>query len=127
MDGGAPFAGGLTLPACLAFLAAERRWVGWRRATRKGRPTPPPRRVAGGRAGGYAKNDDPSTWATLDEALAALDAGGDDGIGLQLLGLKCLAANDLDDVHDAETGALLPWAARLTSQIPARVHRRNRR
>ncbi|MDF2235767.1 phage/plasmid primase, P4 family [Albimonas sp. CAU 1670] len=121
MDGGAPFAGGFTLPECLAFLAPERRWVGWRWETRKGRATKPPRRVGDGRDGGYAKNDDPSTWATLDEALAALDAGGLDGIGLQLLDLKGLAAIDLDDVRGAETGALLPWAARLAETPGAYV------
>jgi primase-polymerase (primpol)-like protein len=58
-------------------------------------------------------NNDPATWATLAEALRAVDADGLEGIGLQLLGLKGIGAIDLDDVRDPLSGEILPWAVQL--------------
>jgi hypothetical protein len=102
------------IPNCLNHLAEQRRWVGWRWEEReRKKPTKPPRTVRGGRVNGYARNDDPVTWATLAEAEAARAAGEVEGIGLQLLGLEGFAALDLDDVRDPETGAVLPWAEEL--------------
>ena len=76
------------IPACLRPVEAKRRWCGWRWEQRGGKWDKPPRTVIGGRANGYAKSDDPDTWATFAEAKAALDAGGVAGIGLQLLNLR---------------------------------------
>jgi putative DNA primase/helicase len=110
---GIGFAG---LLGCLARLAGERRWVGWRWETREsGKPTKPPRTVIGGRANGFARNDDPATWATFEDARAAQAAGGVEGVGLQILDLKRFAAIDLDDVRN-EAGELLPWAADLIAR-----------
>ena len=61
----------------------------------------------------YARNDDPETWATLDEIEAARRSQRFDGVGLQLLDLKGFAALDLDKVRDHDTGAVLPWAKEL--------------
>jgi hypothetical protein len=103
------------IPGCLAPLAGQRRWVGWRWEARgSGKPTKPPRTVIGGRANGYAKNDDPATWATFDEAHAAQAAGGVEGVGLQILNLKRFVAIDLDNVRNE--GELLPWAADLIAR-----------
>jgi hypothetical protein len=106
----------MNAPSCLNHLAEQPRWVGWRWETVKGRRTKPPRTVLGGRANGHALNNDPTTWATLAEANAALAADGLDGVGLQLLDLEGFAAVDLDDVRDPETGSLLPWAADLIAK-----------
>ena len=101
------------LPRILRSDESARRWVGWRWELRGGKWDKPPRTVIGGRANGYAKSDDPSTWATFAEAKAALDAGGMSGVGLQLLDLPRLAAIDLDDVRNPDTGEILPWARDL--------------
>ncbi|MEI8180518.1 DUF5906 domain-containing protein [Aestuariivirga sp.] len=63
--------------------------------------------------GKLAKNNDPSTWATYDEVIAALKQGRGDGIGLMLPGCPEMIAYDLDDCRNAETGELQPWAQEL--------------
>ena len=62
-----------------------------------------------------AKSNDPSTWGTYEEALAALSAGLGDGIGFMLLDSE-VAAADLDHVRNALNGELLDWAARLCDE-----------
>ena len=57
--------GFVAIPACLRPVEATRRWVGWRWEQRGDKWDKPPRIVIGGRANGYAKSDDPDTWATL--------------------------------------------------------------
>ena len=102
----------LAFPACLKPYAKEKRWVVWAWETRKGKPTKPPFKTFGGVRGGYASNDNPNTWASLEDALKALNQDHVCGIGLQLLGLKGFAALDLDNVRTAE-GHLIPWAQQL--------------
>ena len=106
----------LPLPICLRHLSDEPRWVAWRWVMRNGKRTKPPISVVGGRECGYARNDDPATWATVAEASEAMQCGHLDGIGLQLLGLMEFAAVDLDDVRNPETGQIKPWAGDLVTR-----------
>jgi putative DNA primase/helicase len=57
----------------------------------------------------YAKNNDPATWGTYQEALACVLAGQADGIGVNLLNSN-LGALDLDHCRDSETGTIARWA-----------------
>jgi len=98
------------IPQSLVEIAPGNRWVVWTWEARKGKPTKPPRMVKMGRPVGYAHNDKPATWTSLQAAQEAAQYA--DGIGLQLLGLEGFCALDLDDVRDAK-GVLFPWAADL--------------
>jgi RecA-family ATPase len=99
-----------TLPA-LEPLTRLPRWVCWRWVwvEGKGKWTKPPYQTSGR----YAQNDNPKTWSDFDRVWSALEKF--DGIGFNLKGLgsKELAAIDLDRVRDAETGKILPWAAKV--------------
>ena len=59
-------------------------WVLWRYEERDGKQTKVPRT----RHGGFAKSNDPSTWASFTEVRTAYERGGYDGVGL------CLAPGD---------------------------------
>ncbi len=108
-------------PAPLGQLAVYKkdRWVTWRQEARPtkigepGKPTKVPY-TPGTRT--RAKADDPSTWRSHAEAVAA-DAlrptSRMGGIGIELGDLDngtFLGGLDLDTCRDAETGAITPWA-----------------
>ena len=59
-----------------------------------------------------AKSNDPSTWGSYQDALAAVAAGQADGIGVMLLPGE-VAAADLDQCRDPVTGKISGWAMRL--------------
>jgi hypothetical protein len=74
--------------------------------------------------GGMAKSNDPSTWTTFPDALAACEACRFDGLGVMLgaldevpedlakfgaTGLVLIGA-DCDDVRDPDSGEVEPWA-----------------
>jgi hypothetical protein len=108
------------IPECLQGLRDEKRWVVWRYEERKNKNgelafTKPPLKAHGGTVGKYASNNDPNTWATLDEAIAAHATGRCDGVGLQLLGLEGFAAIDLDDVRDSR-GDYSNWAGEIITR-----------
>ena len=104
-----------TMTAAFDDLANSRRWLFWRSEQRGSKPTKVPYACSGG----YAKVDDPSTWATRDEAEAAArrfingtDGGtgivlGDVGNDLHLCGL------DLDS--SVSDGLIADWAAEILS------------
>jgi predicted P-loop ATPase len=104
------------LPKALERFLGMRRWVMWRWEPRTNNKTgevkwtkPPyqcrlPRKLA--------KSNDPSTWGSYEEALAALSAGLGDGIGIMLKDSE-IAAADLDHVRNEQTGELLDWAEAL--------------
>lgn len=101
------------VPQSLVDIAPGDRWVVWKWENRKNKngevkPTKPPFMVKLGRPCGYASNDKPETWTSLQTALDAAQHA--DGIGLQLLGLEGVAAIDLDDVRNPD-GSFQPWAA----------------
>jgi len=104
------------LPVALQWLTKQRRWVVWRWVPRitpktgKVKWTKPPYQPANPSL--PARSNDPSTWESYQEALAAVAAGQADGIGVMLLAGE-LAAADLDGCRDPATRKLSGWAMRL--------------
>lgn len=91
-------------------LKARRAWVCWRLVTRDGKATKLPVNPATGR---NAKSNDPRTWATFAEALAA--APRFDGVGIMFSDGLC--GCDLDHCRDPKTGELEPWAAEVVAEL----------
>ena len=90
------------LSTALQPLTGEPRWMVWSwewRTTNsgKGKWTKPPRQARDPKYN--ARSNDPSTWGTYDDALAAVQRGNADGIGYALLG-SGIGAIDLDHVLD---------------------------
>jgi hypothetical protein len=95
------------VPECLRRL---KRWVLWRWKKRKGSWDKPPLQLDGS----FASVDDPSTWTTFDDALAAHLRSEFDGIGF-VLGYVAeedvtYTGVDLDDCRDPLTGEVSEWA-----------------
>jgi len=94
------------LPEGLAELIARKQWVCWRFEEREGKTTKVP----------YQPNDKPAsttkrgTWSTYADCVAAMAAGGFDGIGYVFA--RGYIAIDLDDVIDAQ-GQVVDWALAL--------------
>jgi hypothetical protein len=106
------------LPAALIPLTGHRRWVVWRWEWRedksdKGRWTKPPRMAHDPRR--YAKTNDPTTWGSYADAVAAVAAREADGIGYMLL-MSDIVAADLDHSRNPETGDIDPWAEELIAE-----------
>jgi len=107
----------LQLPAALQEYADQRVWVLWKyKKLKSGKYTKPPYQPNDKKA----KPNDPSTWVTFAEALAAYERGGFDGIGICLLNID-LGGFDCDDCRNAETGALEPAAQRLIERASTYV------
>src|SRR6516162_9451363 len=98
------------LPKALQPLTAEKRWVVWPWELRKSKWTKPPRQARNPKCN--ARSNDPTTWASYADAVAAVVAGNADGIGYMLQNSQ-IAAADLDHIRDAQTGELAGWAQRL--------------
>lgn len=104
--GASPSAG--NLPAPLAPLVAERRWLVWKWETNeKGKLTKVPYR--GIDPTRKAASDNSATWCDYGTAAAAVAAGQAHGIGFALMGSE-FAAFDIDDCRDRETHEIAPWA-----------------
>jgi hypothetical protein len=103
------------LPAALAPLTEQKRWVvwSWEVTKKSGKWTKTPFRA--NNPCYKAKTNDPNTWATYPEALKAVNAGNADGIGYTLLGAE-VGAGDFDHAKDAATGTIEPWAEQLTAE-----------
>src|SRR6516164_11551442 len=106
------------LPKALCHLLKQKRWVIWRwKEMRKKNGelgwTKPP--FQAGRPGFPAKSNDPNTWGSYEEAIAAVKAGDAHGIGFMLKDSE-VAAVDLDHVRDAVTGELVDWAKALCDE-----------
>jgi putative DNA primase/helicase len=106
-------------------LTVLHRWVGWRYEYRdgaNGRPgkwTKVPRNC---RTGAAASSTEEGTWSTFEEAVAAYERGGLDGIGITLA--PPLVGVDLDHVLDRETGAIVvPEAARIVQALESYTER----
>ena len=76
-------------------------WVTWRAERQGGRMVKPPYSP---RTGHRASCSNPATWASFEEALAALEEGTYDGIGFQLT--PPFVGIDLDACRDPETGII---------------------
>jgi putative DNA primase/helicase len=100
------------LPAALTPLIECPHWVIWRwEFTETGERTKVPYQA---RAPRYkASTNKVSTWATFEEAVAALRFA--DGIGFVLTDSE-FAAFDIDDCRNAQTGVIHPWASNLMAQ-----------
>jgi putative DNA primase/helicase len=103
----------ITLPAALAELKEQRRWVCWKYETRGGNKTKvpyQPNRV-------NASSTDDSTWSAFDAVASAYASGGKffDGVGFVLTDSD-LAAFDLDHCRDPATGEIQTWAAELVAR-----------
>jgi hypothetical protein len=111
------FAGDLgALPEALAPLIKLPRWVVWRWEWKKGNWTKPPYQTRDPKRN--AKNNDPSTWGTYEEALAQVENGKADGIGFNLLDGD-YGAEDLDKCRDPETETIAEWAQQHVARAPA--------
>lgn len=76
-------------------LRAEPRWVCWRRETRNGKTTKLPVDAHTGR---MAKSTDPATWASFEEAVAAVGRWRCDGVGFVFGPDRAFTGLDLDHV-----------------------------
>src|SRR5215469_16238401 len=97
------------LPLALAPRTQEKRWCVWRWTWRpeQGRWDKPPLQAHNPAIS--AKSNDPATWGSYAEAVAAVAAGDADGIGYMLAGGD-LGAVDLDHCYDRNTGKIESWA-----------------
>ena len=86
-----------------AELKAEARWVCWRREERGDKATKLPVCAANGR---MAKSTDPATWATFEDAVAAVGRWRCDGVGFVFGPDRAYTGLDLD--HVIEGGVLDP-------------------
>jgi predicted P-loop ATPase len=95
-------------------LLALRNWVNWRWAQIKNKDaTSKWTKVPYQPDGHKAKNNDPATWSSYDEVIAAV--AGFDGIGFCILNSK-MGAFDIDHCRDPITEAIDPWAAQLVER-----------
>ncbi len=100
------------LPAALQPLTKVKRWVIWRfefDAKRRLWSKVPYQAVFWRE---LAKNDNPRTWATYQNALSAYHDRHADGIGYCLME-DDIAAADLDHCRDVVNGTVCPWATTL--------------
>ncbi|MBN8964591.1 MAG: hypothetical protein J0H89_04250 [Rhizobiales bacterium] len=87
-------------------------WVTWRwvRNAKTGKWTKVPFQPNGAKA----KSNDPGTWTALGAALKAVNRF--DGVGFCLFNTE-IAAFDLDDCRDPDTGMISPWARELVARV----------
>ena len=78
-----------------AKLKTEARWVCWRREERGGKTTKLP---VDARTGRMAKSTGPTTWATFEDAVAAVGRRRCDGVGLVFGPDRAYTGFDLDHV-----------------------------
>jgi putative DNA primase/helicase len=99
-------------------LVCRHRWVAWRYVRRGGKWTKAPIMATTGAA---ASSTDPETWAPFEDAVAAYDRGGVDGIG-SVLG-DGVTGVDLDGCVDPTTGGLAPWAEAIVARLGSYTER----
>jgi hypothetical protein len=112
------------LPAALAPLTLEKRWVVWPwelRSSKNGQPkwTKPPRQAGDPKRD--ARSNDPATWGSYEDAVAAVAAGNADGIGYMLKG-STTGAIDLDHCVERDSAKLDLWAERLHEESGGAYH-----
>src|SRR5215475_7250569 len=100
----------IVLPAALAPLIKQQRWVVWKWvADKTGKATKPPFQARAPHK--HASSTDPATWCDLDTAMTAYCAHKADGIGYALNGGE-VGAFDIDHCIDT-AGDVHPWAQAL--------------
>ena len=98
----------IRVEAIPAELRARQAWVAYRKEGPKKVPY-------NSRTGRWASCSDPETWGTFEEALAAYQDGGYDGIGFQLT--EPFVGVDLDGCRDPETGFIDDGALAIIEQL----------
>ena len=111
------------LPPALQPLTAQPRWLVWRweeRTTKDGKQkwTKPPYQAR--YPFQHAKSDDPDTWGSHQDAVAAMQAGHADGIGYALMN-SGIGAIDLDHCvgpasNELEDNELEDWARQILTE-----------
>lgn len=109
-----PTALALDPSAIPAELKERRQWVCWRYERRDGKWTKPP---INPRTGGFAKNDDASTWSTFEEALALHQDGQANGVGYVFTAEDPYTGVDLDDCVDPEALSLSAAAKEVINRL----------
>ena len=69
------------------------------------------------RTGRYAKVNNPKTWGTFEEAVAAYCAGMGDGIGFVFTAEDPYVGIDLDECRNPQTGHLEAWAQDIVERL----------
>jgi len=99
------------VPACLRERA---QWVCWEYVERDGKWTKCPISPT---KGGKASSTDPATWGTFDQAIAACQAAGLEGVGFVFSADDPFAGVDLDKCIDQTTGLPKPWARTILDRL----------
>jgi putative DNA primase/helicase len=103
------------LTASIADVLKERdQWAAWRWEERGGKWTKPPIDPARGR---YARNNDPDTWGSFEEALRRMREDRLPGIGFIFHPDDGLAGVDLDGCRDPGTGEVEVWALEIVGGL----------
>ena len=91
-------------------------WVCWKYEDRgDDKPTKPP---INPQTGEYSKSSDRSTWTSHEDAVAYADSHDEiEGVGVMMPKETVLAAIDIDDARDAETGETYQWAWDVIQKI----------
>jgi putative DNA primase/helicase len=96
-----------------AELTSREQWVLWRWEKRKGKWNKPPYQPSGS----PAKSNDPATWVSFREAVAAFENGYFHGVGFVLTDNDPYAMADLDHCRDSASGSVKAWAAEIVDQL----------
>nr|WP_314638676.1 hypothetical protein [uncultured Olsenella sp.] len=96
----------MSVPKALSSLLDMAVWVAWDGSSGRKVPKSP--------RGGVAAVNDPYTWGTYEEALAAAESNGYSGVGIMLTG--GLVGIDLDGAV-SEDGEVLPWAREIIDGV----------
>lgn len=100
-------------------LKERPQWVNWRweqrvnKLTGELKRTKPPYQPSGT----HAESDNPKTWVSFAECLAAYQRGGFNGIGYVITKEDGLVGVDLDHCRDQETGIIAPWALSIVERL----------
>ena len=101
-----------------AELIALPQWVCWRYEERNGKTTKAPINAKSNGRLIHAKSNDPATWASHAEAMAACERHPElAGVGFCFAPDDGLTGIDLDHVIDPETGELKPEAAEILERF----------
>jgi putative DNA primase/helicase len=95
-------------------LTERPQWVCWRYEEREDKMTKVPYAATGWRA----SSTDPTTWSTFDEALAAQQKRGYDGIGFVFSDADPYCGIDLDKCRNPKTGKISAWATKILERVP---------
>jgi putative DNA primase/helicase len=100
-------------------LKTRPQWVCWRYMARNGKRTKVPYSAISFEA---ADSTDLMTWATFEDALAALTVGNFDGIGFVFCSADPFVGIDLDNCRNPVSGEIEEWALEILQSFKNAVH-----